>query len=275
MSLTFPQMPNHLTKAETRILDYILHNTEAFLFLSINRLARQLGVSEATLSRFVRHMGCRDYKELKQIVMEQMSVEGPAAKLARTLNRDRAFTAADWIARQQQYLQTTLEGLDGEAFRQAVDALLSAHRVFIHGKSASSSMAQLMLFRLRRLGIEAQLLPSGGSEVLEGLTQAGADDLVVMFSFSKVSSEGRMILDYRKEAGYRTLAFTSRIFIPEGEKADIQIFVYRGEADEYHAMTAPAALVEALVVAVSEQMGVASAERLSHLHRMKKIYAPE
>ena len=105
----------------------------------------------------------------------------------------------------------------------------------------------------------------------EGEYPSRAGDLLVMFSFSKVSSEGRMILDYRKEAGYRTLAFTSRIFIPEGEKADIQIFVYRREADEYHAMTAPPAIVGALVVAVSEQMGVASAEGLSHLHRMKKI----
>ena len=43
------------------------------------------------------------------------------------------------------------------------------------------------LFRLRRLGIEAVLLPSGGSEVLEGLSQARSDDLVVLFSFSKVS----------------------------------------------------------------------------------------
>ena len=64
------------------------------------------------------------------------------------------------------------------------------------------------------------------------------------------------------------------MFIPDQEKADIQLFVYRGEAREYHAMTGPAALVDALVVAVSEQMGAASAEKLSGLHRLKKTYAP-
>ena len=61
------------------------------------------------------------------------------------------------------------------------------------------------------------------------------------------------------------------MFIPDQEKADIQLFVYRGEAREYHAMTSPAALVDALVVAVSEQMGAASAEKLSGLHRLKRL----
>ena len=130
------------------------------------------------------------------------------------------------------------------------------------------------MFRLRRLGIEPVLLPSGGSEVLEGLAQAGTDDLVVLFSFSKVSQEGKMILAYQKEAGYHTLAFCSRSFVPEEERADIQLFVYRGEAKEYHSMTAPAALVDALVVAVSERLGDHAVENLSHLYRMKKKYAP-
>ena len=182
--------------------------------------------------------------------MQQVSFEGPAAKMARTLNSEEQFSLSGFLSRQQEYLQKTLEGMEWGAFQQAVEAVLKARRLFIHGKSASAALAQLLMFRLRRLGIETLLLPSGGSEVLEGLAQAGPDDLVIMFSF------------------------TSRMFIPDQEKADIQLFVYRGEAREYHAMTGPAALVDALVVAVSEQMGAPSAEKLSGLHRLKKTYAP-
>ena len=115
-----------------------------------------------------------------------------------------------------------------------------------------------------------------GGVIMDVVTpeQARIGDLVVMFSFSKLSQEGKMILGYRKEAGYQTLAFISRAFVPEEERADIQLFAYRGEAKEYHSMTAAAALVDALVVAVSEQMGEASVENLSHLYHMKKTYAP-
>ena len=258
MTLQFPRMPEQITKAESRILDYISNNPEEFLLSSIGEVGEKLDVSGTTISRFVRRLGCGDYKELRRLVADQNVSEGPAVKLMQTLHSEEAFTVDNWFLRQQMYLQKTLEGLEQEEFQKAVSALCSAHRVFIHAKSASSSLGQLLMFRLRRLG----------------LSQAKAGDLVIMFSFSKLSQEGKMILGYRKEAGYQTLAFISRAFVPEEERADIQLFAYRGEAKEYHSMTAPAALVDALVVAVSEQMGEASVENLSHLYHMKKTYAP-
>jgi DNA-binding MurR/RpiR family transcriptional regulator len=274
MTLQFPHMPDQITKSESRILDYISNNTEEFLISSIGEVGDKLDVSGTTISRFVRRLGCVDYKELRRLVADQSSSEGPAAKLMQTLNSDEGFTIDSWIIRQQMYLKKTLEGLDRDEFKKAVSALLNSRRIFIHAKSASFSLGQLLMFRLRRLGLQSVLLPSGGSEVLEGLSQATKDDLVVMFSFSKLSQEGKMITAYQKEAGYKTLAFISRSFIPEEERADIMLFAYRGEAKEYHSMAAPAALVDALIVALSEQMGEASVESLSHLHHMKKTYAP-
>lgn len=57
MQLRFPRMPEQLTRADALILDYISNNTEGFLFSSIGQLARALSLSEATISRFVRHVG--------------------------------------------------------------------------------------------------------------------------------------------------------------------------------------------------------------------------
>ena len=91
-------------------------------------------------------------------------------------------------------------------------------------------------------------------------------------SGTTLSREGRMILEYQKQAGYRTLSFTSRSYLPEPERADMNLFVYRGETKEYHSMTAPAALIDALVVAVSEKLGDEAVQRLSNLHRLKKAY---
>lgn len=151
-------------------------------------------------------------------------------------------------------------------------ALAGAHRVFIHGKNASASLAQMLHFRLRRLGLNVALLPSGGSELLEGLAQAGEQDTVVLFSFSKLSREGRILLEYSQQVGYRTVAFVSRTCMPAEERADISLFAYRGEDKEYHSMAAPAALVDALVVGVTERLGPDGVEALKTLHRMKKDY---
>ena len=56
------------TKSDLRILEYIENHTEEFLLMSIGQLAAQLRMSEATVSRFVRHIGCGDFKELKKRV---------------------------------------------------------------------------------------------------------------------------------------------------------------------------------------------------------------
>ena len=239
MELSLAVSPGELTRAEQKILDYINTNTDAFLFSSIGQLAQRLGLSDATVSRFARHAGCADFKGLKTLVVEQAA--GPAAKMAGTLSQDGVFSPAAWLERQQLYLQKTAKQLDQAEFDRGVEALATARQIFLHGKNASASLAQMLAFRLRRLGLSVSLLPSGGSELLEGLLQAGQQDLVVMFSFSKLSREGRVILEHRRAAGYRTLAFVSRTCIPPEEQADISLFAYRGEEKEYHSMAAPTA----------------------------------
>ena len=274
MCLSFPNAPEKLTSTELRILEYIEHQREAFLFMTIGQLAQQLNVSEATISRFVRHMGCADFKQFKALVLEQSAVDGPSGKLARTLSDAGEFTLGQYLARQQQCLERTAENLDEAVFQRAVAALAGARRVFIHAKSASASLGQLLFFRLRRLGLDVSLLPSGGSEIMEGLARAEAGDLVVLFSFSKVSWEGRAILELQKRAGYQTLAFTSRLHIPEEEQADIDLFVDRGQEREYHSMTAAAAVVDALVVALSRSLGAEGTKHLNYLHDLKSRIRP-
>ena len=272
MELRLDVSPGELTRAEQKILDYINTNPDTFLFLSIGQLAQRLELSDATVSRFARHVGCTDFKDLKSLVMEQAS--GPAVKMAGTLSREDAFSPAAWLERQQLYLEKTARHLDRAEFDRAAAAITDARQIFLHGKNASAPLAQMLAFRLRRLGLQVLVLPSGGSEVLEGLSQAGEGDLAVMFSFSKLSREGRVILEHSRHVGCRTLAFVSRTCIPPQEQADITLFAYRGEEKEYHSMAAPAALLDALVVAVTQQLGSRATASLQRLHELKRSYGP-
>ena len=99
MDLRLSTPAGELTRAEQKILDYINTNTDAFLFSSIGQLAQQLELSDATVSRFARHVGCRDFKALKALVMEQAS--GPAVKMAGTLQQEESFSPQSWLTRQR------------------------------------------------------------------------------------------------------------------------------------------------------------------------------
>ena len=150
MELNLDIAPGELTRADQKILDYINTNTDDFLFCSIGQLARQLQLSDATVSRFARHAGCTDFKALKGMVMEQAA--GPAAKMAGTLAGQGEFSPVDWLEQQLLYLQKTARQLNRAEFEQAAQALTQAGRIFLHGKNASAPLAQMLAFRLRRTG---------------------------------------------------------------------------------------------------------------------------
>lgn len=275
MTVELLKTEEELTRADRRILEFIGSHTDEFLFMGIGQLARRLEISEATVSRFARHAGYQDFKELKSSILRQSREKGPAKKIARTLQKEENFQVRKWLEYQKECLEQTIAELDEERFRQAAEEIASAERVFIFAKNASDAMGKLLFFRLRRIGIPVVRIQGGGSEFLEGLAQVGEGDLVVFFAYSKLSRESRMILDYQKEAGYRTLAFTARTWMMKEECADVNLYACRGEEKEYHSMTAPAAVVDALVLSVSGITKEKTACSLSRLQSMKKRYQKE
>ena len=273
MPITFPSMPDKLTANEAALLEFINQHSDRFLFLSIAQLAETLSMSEATVSRFARHVGCRDFKHLKQVVLAQTQTRtGPADKLAATLAEGDGAPLPHWLEQQRYCLEKTEALLDPAEFHRAVQAIVEARRVFVYAKNASRSMAELLRFRLRRIGVDVRLLAGAGNELLEGLAAAAPGDLVVVFSFSKRSTEGAILLDWQREAGYRTLLFTGQLSPLPDPQPDIRLFVYRGEANEYHSMAAPAAIVDALVLGVSAKLGGRAVVRLGRLRAVKQRY---
>lgn len=272
MTITVPGREGKYTKSDEKILEFMESHTDEFLFMSIGEVAKRLEVSEATISRAARHLGYRDFKEMKNEIIGQKTGKGAAGKIAGTLLKTQGFDIGKWFAMQQECLSSTLENFDQKEFSRAVSQIQSARNIYIHGKNASASSAQLLFFRLRRLGYKVFMVPSGGSEVIEGIVHAGEGDLVIIFSYSKVSVEGKMILEYAKIAGYTTMAFTSRLYAPQEQRADINLYVYRGEKEEFHSMTAPAAMIDALILALSEKDQGDTAENLLKIQKLKEKF---
>ena len=142
MCLTFPQMPENLTATESAILEYICAHRDEFLFMTIAELAAALHVSEASISRFARRVGCRDFKHLKQVVLAQGERPGAARKLANTLAEGETALLPRWIEQQRANLEKTLELLDKAEFDRAVQAIVAAQRVYLHAKNASRALVE-------------------------------------------------------------------------------------------------------------------------------------
>ena len=102
----------HFTKTEKKLIDYIIASPQDFIRMSIGDVARCIGSSEPTVSRFARHCGYTDFKELRNAVLAHIAEENPpAGKLSSTLGSESSATPEGFLRRQQYCIEKTLEFL--------------------------------------------------------------------------------------------------------------------------------------------------------------------
>ena len=276
--LYFVKKETEFTKTEHKIINYIAEDPESFIRMSIGDAARCIGTSEPSISRFARHCGYADFKELKNAIRLHRDEENPpSGKLFSTVGSQDSGTAEGFLRYQQLCIEKTLSFLDKDLVSRAVSAILEAGTVYLYAKGAALSMADLLKFRLTRFGMRVVILPPGSSELFEYMNLFTEKDLVILFGFQKTPREAGVLLSYQQEAGYRCIFFTSRLYQAQEQlqKDVIPLYVYRGEPTEYHSMAAPAALIDALVVRIAAELGDSSKEHLDSLYRLKETYKNE
>lgn len=253
------------TDAERTIMDFVAARPAEFLVMSIQQLSARLGISDATVSRFARHAGFRDFKELKSAVAA--STLGPAEKIRASI--EGGGSARAYLEGQRDNLARTMEAIDEAAFGRAADELAGATRVLLLGKGAAACLAELLGFRLARFGKQVVRV-APGSDVAEGLALADAGTVLVAFGFQRVPAEVEVALEHARDVGARSVLLTGRRTWPSGPVADVTLTVYRGEPRDYHSMTSAVALIDALVVATAARLGDDAIRRLDDLKALKR-----
>ncbi len=262
-----------LTKSEEKIVNYIYNHLAMIPYLSIDKISKELNISAATFSRFVRHIGYADLKDLKASIIDHENMATPAVKLKHTLLMSEGNTITELFKRQENYLARTVENLSEEDVHKAVQVFSEKQNIYLFGKGAASGLVELLAFRLNRFQKNAIMLPSSGSELFEKMISIKKDDLIVLFGFYRMPAEARVVLKHARTIGCETILFTDMLYSDEEQRADINLFVYRGELREYHSMTAVTALIDTLVIMTAQLLGDESVQKLADLYQLKEKYS--
>ena len=130
-----------LSQSEKIIADYVTENSDDMVNMSMMELANIVGLSDATVLRFVRSVGFKGYSDFKialaadlrrptEVIFEELDAQDDAATIATKVLRS-----------EMQLLQDTLEHLDMEALKKAIDLICSARRLFLFGSGTSAGLA--------------------------------------------------------------------------------------------------------------------------------------
>jgi DNA-binding MurR/RpiR family transcriptional regulator len=222
-----------LSPAERQIGEYVLANPRQVLRLPTDQLAREIGVSQGTLSNFSQALGYGGFKafrlDLAAEVNAPLRLEQSAIARGDTLQA----IANKAISANIDALLTTLRSLQLGDIEQVIEAIRAARRIDLYANGISSSVALDAFNRLLNLGLNASWLPDIANQ-LGSAALLTNQDVALAFSYAGETRATVKALSLAHQQGATTIAITGNPRSSLARFADIKLVVTPREPTTFH-----------------------------------------
>lgn len=243
-----------LPVAQRQTLHYILEHEDESVFLNVGSLAKNAGVSKATVVRLAKALGFQGFpelqRELRNIFRNKLTT---TFRLQKTIQKIRSNEdiATKVLQRDIQNISQTLQELSFSDFKKFVDSISAAKRVLIIGLRSAHSLAIFLGVALQFLRKEVWAIRPEIGDMWDRLLSLRKGDIVIGISFPRYTRETVEVLSYAKQKGIKTLAITDTLISPLAQHAD-HVLTARHQTDSFiESFTAPLSLINALVTALA------------------------
>ena len=255
LSVIQNSMPT-FSKGQRLIARFILESYDKAAFMTASKLGKTVNVSESTVVRFAAELGYDGYPSMQKALQEMIR--------NKLTSIQRIEVANDRIGNQDilsmvmqsdiEKIRMTLEETDRASFRQAVDAILSAHRIYILGVRSAAALADFLGFYFNLIFDNIVLVhTTSASEIFEQLLRVGPEDVVIGISFPRYSSRTVKAMRFAKDRGANVIALTDSEASPLAEAVTETLLAKSDMASFVDSLVAPLSLVNALIVAVGRR----------------------
>lgn len=254
------------SKGQRKIANFILESYDKAAFMTASRLGQKVGVSESTVVRFAFELGYGGYPDMQRSL--QKMIRSRLTTVQRIeVTRDR-LGDQDLLSMVLQSdiekIRQTLEELDRNSFYNAVEAIVSARKIYIIGVRSSASIASFLHFYFNLIFDNVVLVSANtASETFESLLRVGEGDAVIGISFPRYSSRTVQAISFARDRGATTIAITDSETSPLAPISRYSLMARSDMASFVDSLVAPLSLVNALLVAVSQRKN----EDLAHTFR--------
>ena len=267
------------TKSDKRLASLVLSEPDFTSKAAISDIAARVGVSEPTVTRFCRNLGCDGLRDFKIYLAQAIAIGGQYLS-AEPLNRDqREQRIASTISEAAiTAIQRVADTLDMGVVVAVAEQIAGAGNVLCFGSGGiSSMMAMEMQNRLFRLGLPVMGQVDGQLQRMYAAT-ASRNTVVIAFS---VSGFARSIIDaveVAQQYGASTVAVTA----PESRLANLAHTVIQYQPLEDGNLYKPTssrfavlAIVDMIATIVAETRGPKVLEGLRRIKQSVNMYKVE
>ena len=242
------------SKGQRRIADFITEYYDKAAFMTASRLGKTVNVSESTVVRFAMELGYDGYPSMQKAMQEMV--------LNRLTTVQRIGVTNDRLGDQDvvsmvvhgdiEKLRQTNETVSRDNFRNAVNAILKAKRIFVIGVRSAAPLANFLGYYLNYMFDNVHTVTtSGGSEMFEKLVSVEAGDVVIAFSFPRYSVATVKGVQYCRSVGASVIGLTNSNLSPLAQNSDYVLLAKSDMVSFVDSLVAPLSLVNALLVALA------------------------
>lgn len=244
------------SKGQKRIAAFILNSYDKAAFMTASKLGKTVDVSESTVVRFAAELGYDGYPAMQKALREMIRNKLTAVQRIEVASDrlDKREVLPQVMHADAENIRLTLEGLDRGEFDHAVQAILSARKIYILGVRSAFSLASFLGFYFNMMFENVVVAhTNSSSELFEQILRIGEGDVLIGISFPRYSKRTVKAMSYAKDQGATVIAITDSETAPSAQIADHTLLAKSDMASFVDSLVAPLSLVNALIVAVSRE----------------------
>ena len=269
-------MYNTLSSSEKKVADYVLLNGYSVSTMTLATIAKEIGVSEPTIVRFVKSIGFSGYSEFKMGLMKDWGRESVIEKSDSELlvelhineNERIEDIPSKMIGMTIKALEDTLKIIDLDNYKRAINMIKTSNIIDVYGVGNSGSIASDIMNKLLRIGLNCRAYSDNHIQQIcaSHLTKK---DLAIAVSHSGSTIDTVNALKVAKESGARTIALTNFKGASISEYADITL--YTGDVETTFYSETMVSRISQLAIVDMLYMGILLSDYDLYTKRLDKI----
>lgn len=211
------------TVSEKKLADYMLSNQDGLAYLSIGQLAAGASVAEATVSRFCRRLGFRNYAQFKVAAANTSLRFKPANNplSGQIVDTDSVEDICRKLySAEIEALGHTMEVLEPDAILRAADLLEKAPRVLCMGQGGSMLLAQETAHLFSTVDNRFRAVMDSHMQAMAA-AMLDPGDVILFFSYSGSTRAMMETLTIAKQREGKIILVTRFPHSPGAELSDI------------------------------------------------------
>ena len=265
-------LPN-LRRSERKVADFVLKDPLLVIHMRIVDLAQKATVSEPTVVRFCRAVGCSGFQDFKMALAQQLAASPSYGQIAVTEHDStREYTHKIFDSSVDTLLKVR-DNLVLETLESAVNAIYAAQRVEFYGFGASAAVAFDAQHKFFRLQITSAAYADPHLQNMSA-TSLRSGDVVIAISQSGRSRALLDSMELAQQSGGVVIAL-SPTGSPVAKMANISIQIDAEEDNQIYiplsSRIAHLAVIDVLAIGVAQKKGP---QLDQHLLRLKSGLSP-